>query len=146
MKSTYSYFSLRFPIKLAKICHCVADELNASYIDLPYLLPIDSVTCKYRYADTISFIGRDFFWANEKIDVCFLTSKTFPPRCFGLINISQGQYFVDICSQRTELKYIFWSNFYDDKIKELLNSFDGARDIRVYADPERISATLRCYK
>lgn len=146
MKNAYSYFSLRFPATLARICHRVEDELNASYLDLPHLLPIDSANCKYRYADTISFLGREFSVANEKIDVCLLACKTLPSRCFGLINISQGHNCVDISSHNAELKYIFWSNFYDKKLKDILDSFDGGQEIRVYTDPERVSATLKCYK
>lgn len=144
MKSTYSYFSLRFPATLAKLCHRVEDEFNASYFDLPILLPTDSMECKYEGADTISFQGKDFFLANEKTDVCFKVSDFLQIHCFGLINISTEQEWGDNhhCLLEPELRYVFWTNFFDEKLIELLDVFEGVRDIRIYSNPVRVSATL----
>ena len=136
---------MMFPDDLATLCHCVEDKLNASYFDLPFLLPIDSTNCKYNGTDTISFLGKVFFQANEKMDVCFEVSGYLQERCFGLINISTVSHWEDSRLYPSELepKYVFWSNFCDDELIGILNAFkEGQRDIRIYADPVRVSATL----
>lgn len=146
MKNKYSYFSLRYPENLAALCHWVKEELNASYFDLPFLLPIKSTKCRYNDTDTISFHGRDFFMANEKMDVCFGSNKCLQTRCFGLINISTVSQWKDNqpCLPKIEPKYVFWSNFCDDKLVGQLDAFEGMCDIRIYSNPVRVSATLVC--
>lgn len=144
MKKQYSYFSLRFPSTLAKLCLQVEDTFNASYFDLPILLPTDSMKCKYEDANTISFQGKDFFLATEKTDVCFKVCDYLQIRCFGMINISTEQGWEDNqhCSLKPELKYIFWANFCNEKLIRLLDMFKGMCDIRIYSNPVRVSATL----
>ena len=133
-----------FPDDLATLCHCVEDKLNASYFDLPFLLPIDSTKCKYNGTDTISFLGKVFFQANEKMDVCFEVSGYLQVRCFGLINISTVSHWKDsqLCPAELVPKYVFWSNFCDDELIGILDAFKGKCDIRIYAAPVRVSATL----
>ena len=144
MKNSYSYFSLMFPCDLSTLCQCVEDKLSASYFDLPFLLPVDSTVCKYNDTDTISFLGKVFFQADEKMDVCFKVSEYLQVRCFGLINISTIHHWKGNLPFPNELepKYVFWSNFYDDKLIGLLDAFIGKHDIRIYTDPARVSATL----
>lgn len=148
MKIKYRYLSLRFPDLLATLCHLVEVQLNAYYIDLPFLLPIDSNKCKYNMADTITFMGKKYYMANEKMDVCFKAGDFLPSRCFGLINVATDGYSTDFQRYDTaaELKYIFWCNFVDNGVISILESFEGESDIRIYSSPSRVSATLLLHR
>ena len=133
MKTKYKYYSLRFPNIIASLCFEIQHKFNATYIDLPFLLPMESELCEYRGADIITYENRKYYIANEKMDVCFKTKSHFQERCFGVINVTKSL-----------PKYVFWTTFYDESLENLMAEFKGSSSIRVYADPARSSITLRC--
>ena len=132
MKIKYSYYSLRFPKDIALLCFKVQENLNASYLDLPFLLPVGSAICEYNESYIIAFESKNFFVANEKMDVCLKTDKHSDVRYFGVINITSS-----------DPEYVFWTTFFDERLTELISSFKGSSQIRRYSNPMRMSATLK---
>lgn len=133
MKIKYSYYSLRFPSELAVLCFQIQKFMNATYIDLPFLLPTESKLCEYRSTDILTYQNRRYYVANAKMDVYFKSKPYVQKRYFGVINISENA-----------PEYVLWTTFYDEKIENLIIAFKGSRHIRIYADPMRMSATLKC--
>ena len=133
MKIKYNYFSLRFPNKIALLCLQVQDLLNAKYIDLPFLLPVESKFCEYRDADFITYENRKYYVANDRMDVYVMDKAFAKERYFGVINIS-----------RNTFEYVLWTNFYDKKIEGMMAALKGCINIRIYNNPLRVSATIEC--
>lgn len=133
MKIKYNYYSLRFPNNVASICAKVEDELEAKFIDLPFMLPIESEACKYNYADIITFENEDYYVADKNTDVLFRPEASSNSKYFGVINITDNA-----------PKYILWTNFYSLEIERLIADFEGNSHIRVFPNPYRISAILEC--
>lgn len=133
MKIRYSYYSLRFPSNIASICVQFEKELNARYVDLPFLLPTESKVCEYKGADIIEYKSEKYYVANKEMDVCFYSPIYLNNRCFGVISISEEVQM-----------YVLWTNFYDEKIHEIITNFSGENSARVFSNPHRVSVTLKC--
>ena len=124
---------LRFPKEVAAICPKVQETFDAVYVDLPFLLPIESDICKFFGTTTITYESKEYFVATAGMDVCFKTEEFLKERCYGLINISSGA----SC-------YLLWTTFYDDKLEFILTAFKGKYNIQTYVDPMRASIILEC--
>lgn len=133
MKIKYSYYQLRFPDDVAMILHRVQEELDAVYIDIPFLLPKESKICEFNGSKIATFENKEYFIATEGMDVCFKAEEYLKERYFGLINITRGV----PC-------YILWTTFYDDKLEFILTAFKGKCNIRTYTNPMRASVMLEC--
>jgi len=133
MKTKYSYYSLRFPSSIASLCHRIQAEFDATYMDLPFMLPLESELCEYRETNVIVFENREYYVASEKMDVCFKSQSHLKERLFGVINITKD-----------DPKYVLWSVFYDEKLEGLLSGFKGSICLRKYNDPVRCCVTLKC--
>ena len=133
MKIKYSYYSLRFSSELASLCFRFQEELDAEYIDLPFMLPTEAKTCEYRNAKIITFENEKYYIANKDVDIFFRPKHYLDGRFFGLINITDSI-----------TRYVFWANFYEEKIVDILSSFEGMIQFRIFENPSRISATLEC--
>lgn len=133
MKTKYSYYSLRFPNSIASLCHQIQTEFDATYMDLPFMLPLESKLCEYRETNVIFFENREYYVASDKMDVCFKSQSHLRDRLFGVINITK-----DVP------KYVLWSNFYDKKFKGILLEFKGSINLRTYNTPAHCCVTLKC--
>lgn len=133
MKIKFSYYSLRFSAPIAWFCHRLSEEFNAEYIDLPFLLPTESGLCEYKASKIITFENRAYYVADENADIHFKS-----------IEYSQGLYFGVINITRSVPEYVLWATFYDEEIGRMLKESNVASHLRVYANPNRFSATLKC--
>lgn len=133
MRIKYSYYSLRFPSDVALLCLQFQRTFNATYVDLPFLLPIESGLCEYRETDIITFEGREYYVANKMMDVCFKSKGRLKEHYFGVINVTNSV-----------PEYVLWAAFFDDKVERLVAEFKGSTNVRIYTNPARISATLKC--
>lgn len=134
MKTKFSYYSLRFPDRIASLCLRIQENLCASYIDLPFLLPLESKLCEYRECETIIFENREYFAANGKMDVCFKSKRALREKLFGVINVTESV-----------PEYVLWTTFYNEELKALLAEWTEDEKIRVYPNPARCSVTIKCH-
>ena len=131
MKIKYSYYSLRFPDEIAKLCELVQTELGAGFIDLPFILPVGSDTCTYYDADVKTMEGEKYYIANGCIDVCFIPGAFSDDRYFGVIDITHDT-----------AAFVFWANFFDNRILDFLCISGWRCEVRQKSNPTRITVTL----
>ena len=132
MKIKYSYFQLRFPKDVAVLLQRIQDELNAVYLDIPFLLPEETKICKFNGGETLVFDNKVFYVASKEVDVCFDDKKYASGRFFGLLNVSSNY----PC-------YVLWTTFWDDNLTTFLSDFNGEYYARTYSNLARASITLK---
>lgn len=102
MKTKYNIYRLKFPTKLAKICEYISNNFLGVFVELPFLLPLKSITIKYLNSPIIDFYGEKYYMLAPTSKICFKSNYTEKLHVvFSVINITE---------EDESAKYLIWVN------------------------------------